>query len=389
MNPFDINVLVLPAVTIYIVTIVVTWWATHSPIAVLAAAFIKTVFFVLYFGYIFDGAFTLLDDWSYLEGGESLNSMGITLFNLSQHWDSLTAVGGNHFVYYLYNGFAIKLFGDGYYAPVACNILLTVIIAYLGKGLAVREFNLSPQEGKWFYLFVLLHSSLLAWSNIINAKDILVLLLSLLMLISISLFFRKRFYSALLLIIPLTIVLFFLRFYVPLLFVIAFAISIISSANLKNRWRYLLLSFVLVVPVLFWIGEAAIQYVSSTLSANFVNPLYGFPRILLTPIPFNTEDAYSFLDIPMLIHWISVPFIALGLMAIYRLRSPFSSFFLWYVLIFIGLYSVYGELQGPRHRVQLDYAFAVFQFMGIMVFIKSGLIACNSISLDRRSSNEA
>ena len=39
--------------------------------------------------------------------------------------------------------------------------------------------------------------------------------------------------------------------------------------------------------------------------------------------------------------------------------------------MFLSLYAIFGELQGPRHRVQLEYVFAVMQFMGFLVIIKN------------------
>ena len=67
----------------------------------------------------------------------------------------ISSVGGRrpHFVYYLYNTYAFRIFGEGYYAPVACNNLLTPLIAYLGTRLAVREFGLTPRQGGWFSFF--------------------------------------------------------------------------------------------------------------------------------------------------------------------------------------------------------------------------------------------
>jgi len=117
------------------------------------------------------------------------------------------------------------------------------------------------------------------------------------------------------------------------------------------------------------LGEVDFQYALLAIQEAFVNPVYGFVRMALTPIPFNTEENYAFLDIPAVIHWFLMPFVGLGVIRVYRIRTTFSQFFLAYVLVFFGLYAVFGELQGPRHRVQLDYAWAVFQFMGVMTFL--------------------
>ena len=78
------------------------------------------------------------------------------------------------------------------------------------------------------------------------------------------------------------------------------------------------------------------------------------------------QPAYAFLDVPAAIHWILMPFAVFGAYKIYQLGTPFSRFFLIYFATFAAIYSIFGELQGPRHRVQLDFAWAVFQFAGLL-----------------------
>jgi predicted membrane chloride channel (bestrophin family) len=104
------------------------------------------------------------------------------------------------------------------------------------------------------------------------------------------------------------------------------------------------------------------------LQADLVNPLVGLPRFLLTPVPFRTEPAYAFLDAAAALHWLLLPFVFVGLAAVIARPTPFSRVLVAYLAVFTTLYAVYGELQGPRHRVQLDFAFALLQFIGVWHF---------------------
>jgi len=370
MKPFDLTVLLWPATVIFVSTAVVAFKVSRAPAFSLFSGFIKSGIFLGYFGYAFDGTYTFLDDWSYLQGGEELHANGVGVSNLGEHWVLALTIGrGEHFVYYLYNTYAFRLFGVGYYAPVALNVLLTLAIAWIGARLAQREGGFSQRSTRYFFAFLLLHPDILAWSNIMNGKDVLVLLLHVILLFSASLFFRSHVKTALLLAVSVSTVLTFLRFYVPILFAVALMASLILGGGTKGRLRFL--GAAIFAAAALTIGELGFQHVLLKVREHFVNPLYGFVRIVLTPIPFNTEKSYAFLDIPALIHWVLMPFVVVGMIQIYRLNTPYWRFFLAYVFVFIGVYAVFGELQGPRHRVQLDYAWAVFQFLGLMTALHS------------------
>jgi len=374
MNAFSFYTLLWPAILIFVLCLVVTYKVTKWPGMAISLSFLKTVIFLFYFGWLFDGTFTFLDDWHYLQGSEKLLSAGVGVLNLSDSWQLLLNVGGgNHILYYLYNTYAFRLFGIGYYAPVACNILLTVLIAYFGSRLAVKEFGLPYKQGKWCYLFILFQPDILAWSNIMNGKDILVLLLTVLLLQAVALFYRKRIANAVLIAVPVVMLFLFLRYYVPLLFVLALLItSMISSRiNLRVRLIYLLTGAVLAVGIYLRLGLSGFQYAIAQVQSDLINPLFGFVRVILTPIPFHTSSAYTFLNIPALFHWLMIPIVILGLNSLRKKPGIFVTFFLVYAFVFISLYAVTGELQGPRHRVQLDYFFAILQFIGLTTVIKS------------------
>ena len=124
-----------------------------------------------------------------------------------------------------------------------------------------------------------------------------------------------------------------------------------------------------VLVVSYLIGQTSLQSALSGIGEDLLNPVYGFLHFILTPVPFGTDVEYGFLDIPALIHWILLPVATYGLLLLLREKSSFAWFLLCYMLVFFGLYSVYAELHGPRHRVQLDYAWALLQFFGIRKFM--------------------
>lgn len=388
MQPFDCDVLVFPAAIIFIATLGVSVLFTKDFLASLILALLKAGIFAAYFGFYFDGTYTFLDDWIYLAGGKELLLNGVGVETLAQTWDEVTRVAqGKHFVYYLYNAIALRIFGDAYFAPVAFNVALTIAVACLGTVLARAEFGIDQGQSKWFYAFLLMHPDVLAWSNIMNGKDILVLLAHVLLLLAISVLFRGRLLTALSLALPTVLALAFIRFYVPLLFALALLTGILLS-NLRFQLKYLLIWICLST------GSALviIYYISSGidvgwLQGSFPNPIVGAIRTILTPIPFNTEGEYAFLNVPALIHWISMPFVAFGVSRVWHIHTPFSRVFLTYCLVFVGFYSVTVELQGPRQRVQLDYALALLQFIGVLGALRLNKAAKRSAAARLQSSS--
>ncbi|WP_129213028.1 hypothetical protein [Crenobacter cavernae] len=374
MLTFDLTQLSLPVLTILGMTIAVTFHMTRSPVFSLIAGIVKTSLFALYFGIFFDGTFTFLDDWTYLDGGQELLKQRVGLSNLYDHLELVfSAGGGGHILYYLYNVYAFRLFGEGYFAPVACNVLLTLVIATLGARLAEKEFGFSRNWKKLFFVFLLFHPDILAWSNVMNGKDTLVLLSHVILLTAVSLFIRGQIGKALILAFPTVLSLFFLRFYVPLLFSAALLVAIGFRAGGYGRIWLLLCVASLFGGSLVFLGMANLAQAVDLVQEKFVNPAYGLVRFLFTPIPFNTEEAYAFLDISAALHWLMMPCAGYGLLYIYRRRTLYSRAFLYYLAAFVFLYAVFGELQGPRHRVQLDYAWALLQFIGLRQLIQNGI----------------
>ena len=382
MKPFDLDLLFLPGFLIFIVTWCVAFYVTRSVVFSLPAAFLKAGIFLIYFGFLFDGTFTFLDDWRYVAGGMALLNEGIGLSNLAENWGFvLMTGGGDHFLYHLYNAYAFRFFGIGYYAPVALNILLTVLVAWTGSILGAKEFGLIGQWRKIFFMFLLFQPDILAWSNVMNGKDIFVLSLHVLLLFAVSLYFQGRINLACAIAVPIVAILLFLRFYVPLLFSVVFVIhQLLAVKRLHHVIWFIGTTSLLLLGAVMTVGNLMASAWANLLQ-DIGNPFFGFLRMTLIPIPFNTELNYGFLDIPALFHWILMPMVIYGLISLVsqKKNTPFIKFFLIYLAVFMMLYSVYGELQGPRHRVQLDFAWTVLQFIGI----KRGLVW--SLTLRRQS----
>lgn len=382
-HPFDLGPLVWPSLTIFVIVFGVSLALLRRPGTAIGIATIKTTIFLAYFGWFFDGTFTYLDDWTYFERGAYIYDLGLNPSDLLDSLPLLLAIGeGDHFLYYVYNALTFNLFGTYYFAPVAMNVLLTSLIAWLGVRLAVSERLCSLRQASLFFIFLILHPDITTWSSLVNGKDTLVLLLHVLLLTSVSGFLRGRRLAPLLLAGTAVTALLFLRFYVPVMFAIALSACAFSTVRGAARWRAALVASMTLIGLLLVIGDS-LSFAMESVRAQFVNPFVGFTRFLLTPIPFNTDAAFAFLDLPALLHWLMLPALILGAWKLQRVGTPFSRVLVFYVLVFAALYAVYGELQGPRHRLQLDYAFALFQFTGFgvlarLIAIKASQPDCNA-----------
>lgn len=366
---FDLGALAAPTSLVFTFALWASWCVTRSPLAALLLASAKAGLYLAYYTIVFDGQYTILDDWTYVERGAELLDAGAGWFNLIESLPLLLAAGeGNHFLYYLFNATAIQWFGDGYYAPVALNVMASVGVAWLSTRLVVAERLCKRSRAPLFFAFVLLHPDITAWSTVMNGKDTLVLLLHVLLLIAVSWYLRGERGRALVLAGVATGMLLFLRFYVPLLFAVALCITAVLQRHGRARIRLLGVAVLLLAALAWQQGPEGLGFVRDALLEDLLNPVVGVVHFLLTPIPFNTEAAYAFLDLPALLHWLLLPAAVLGVWRVQHLGTPFARYLLTYTFVFMALYAVYGELQGPRHRMQLDFAWATYQFLGIGVF---------------------
>jgi hypothetical protein len=376
LRPFPLEVLLLPGLVIFFASLLVSFAVTRRPDLAAAIATIKTSLFIIYYGAIFDGTYTFLDDWSYLEGGLALLEQGLFSSDLTASLDIATDIaGGQHYYYYIFNALCLAAFGNGYFAPVAMNNVLAICAAGIGTRLASEEFSSIRVNRNAFFAFLALHPVITAWSLVMNGKDTMVLLLHVVLLWSGAQLLRSTpSHKTLAIFVALSasLILFGLRFYVPLLFLVAYvAARVASGSALIVPAPLAVFAAFLLISALHLVAPDVFAYATDQIRSNFVNPAFGLLRILLTPIPFNTEAEYAFLNIPVLIHWMLLPLMVIGLLVVVRVDTRFSRFLLTYLGVFLLLYAAFGELQGPRHRLQLEYAIAVLQFVGGVVFMRT------------------
>jgi hypothetical protein len=204
-------------------------------------------------------------------------------------------------------------------------------------------------------------------SCLLNIKDILVLFVHVLLLTALAQFFKYKVLSGILILVPVIPVILLTRYYVLGLFVVALVLSILSSTRNYRIWMATAVGCAIILLLIYLAkGASAFTFPLHLIELTFVSPFYGFVRFLLTPIPFNTEEAYTFLNIPAVIHWLLMPLLMLGMYKSWAMGTHFSRFLVVYFFVFLCAYAVTGELQGPRHRVQLDFAIAAFQFIGML-----------------------
>jgi len=379
LQPFPLGDLAIPALLILALGFVVSLYVTRRVHWSLLVSWIKAGLFLGYYGIFFDSTFSFLDDWSYLERGEQLLRQGVRVTNLFTHLPELFSVaGGKHFVYYLYNAESIRLFGPVYYAPVTLNVVLTFVAAGFMAAAARSGLNLSKRLATGLFVFIAIHPDVLAWSTIMNGKDTVVLVGTSLFIYAVSLAGQRRYVWAVLVGGSVGLILFFTRYYVSLMLLVAlFGTLLLSPLGRRRVGLWLLLSAGL-MGVMTVLGPEGVANAYGRLQAALVNPLYGIPRMLLTPIPFHATEHYAFLDLPQVFHWMMLPALAYGMYRIWRRSTLTARFVVLYSLAMLLLYGMYGELQGPRHRYQLDGIFALFQFYGGLGILKQLLPARRS-----------
>jgi hypothetical protein len=121
------------------------------------------------------------------------------------------------------------------------------------------------------------------------------------------------------------------------------------------------------------LGTRGLADTFNLLLQDFENPIDGFFRYLLTPIPFSTTEHYAFLDWPQVLYWALVPFLVYSVYRVWRRGTLTARFIVIYFLLMVALYTMFAALQGPRHRYQLDGLIVLFQFLGfVSVFRQLG-----------------
>ena len=363
VQAFPLIDLMKPALMILVLGFAIAFWVTRRPDWSLFVATVKAAFFTVYYSVFFDGTFTFFDDWKYVEGGRYLVERGVSTINLLAHLPELFSVaGGMHFAYYLFNADSFRILGQAYYSPVSINIILTFLAAGLMTFAARSALGCSRSLSIGLFVFMVLHPNLLAWSTIMNGKDTLVLACTAVSVYAVSRVDNGYYLRAVAMFGAVGLVLFFMRFYLPLLFLSALFGALLFSPPGRRRPALWLVVPAGLIGVFMLLGIDGVLGAFGQLEEKFVNPAYGSIRFLLTPIPFNTTEHYSFLNLPQAFHWLMLLPLIYGIYRVWQRTSLTARFIVLYFLGMVLLYGMFEELQGPRHRYQLEAIIALFQF---------------------------
>ena len=342
-------------------------WVSAAVVAV------KITVFMLYFGWLFDGQWVLLDDISYWEYGRELLSAGYTPWSALLHRDGLTMLfiisGGFHILYTWWNLFAQYLLGPFYFAPVALNVGLTAVAAwYLFRLARLDGFGVRYSQG--LAVFFLLHWDVLVWSSLVNLKDVLVMTLVIaacyhfVRLAGAGAGVAVRHRAASLVGLAVTMALLpWIRFYIPVILIGCGGLWVLLK---RQGWaKYGLLAAAVAAFFLVLPGYIPHQYVS----LNPAAAAYGTLRFALTPQPWSIEPGYSFLTVPSLLHWaLFAPSIVAG--AFLWRRSPAASLLILFLAATTVFYGMVPLLQEPRHRFQMAFVWVWLQYHCIFEVIR-------------------
>ena len=327
----------------------------------------------LKFGFLFAyvhalGAYYIReDDLSYFRGAAMLIDEGWSTTGLLFTDEGLarlfSAGEGLHFIYYLWNLWAIRCFGESYFSPVLVNVFLSVLTGVILYHWA-RQMLFTAFYARGLCVLFLLHWELLPWSSILNIKDLLVLFLETVCLYALWRFFTlgERRWHFLIVASATVLVLSFLRFYVAVLVMIAFAGWYLASARVTAKNL-----LVLALAVVALVPQMALLLSIDLPPASLSSVASGVFRFLLTPRPWAVDEGYGFLVVPAIVHWLLLPFALGALLSLWHHRHARL------LIVFSGLmlmaYGWVDELQGPRHRVQMLFALAWIQWHAVYMLL--------------------
>jgi len=337
------------------------------------AASVKVLIPFFYFAFFINTSWMLLDDVTYVKGGMELLGRGNNPFTI--FFDPIGRMklfqlaGGHHILYYWWNMLGQYFFGSHYYSSVFLNILTTVIGGVFLYKIAI-ECGFSQKYSKILFLFFLLHWEVLTWASLINLKDTLVMVLTIVAFYYILNVSKNPRNIRVWILALLAIILFFwIRFYIPI--VILSALCLWAAFFRKGIYRILMIvaSIALFGFIYHYIGSSSLLIHFN----KFIFHLYGVFRAALTPQPWQIESGYSFLVPASTLHWLFFIPMIIGGWCLWR-NSKEARLFLTYFALILLLYGSYTALQGPRHRFQVTFVIAWMQFHFIWIIAEKSVL---------------
>lgn len=332
---------------------------------------VKTVIPFMYFAFFFRSDWVQLDDQGYLEMGHQLLVSGfhpiLDIFAPDLWMRIQNLADSSHTFFYWWNALGVSLFGYHYWAPVFLNIAVTALTGWAIYGI-LRHLGLRRRHSQNVAILASLHWELLVWTSFLDLKDPLVALFAALTLLGIlrafypvdrenvSLIHAQERITGIALAVASMAIVYYIRSYAPLFAVVSVAVWLI----VRGRVRYVMGSLVVA-----WIALAIFNpFASERLSYfSLANPIYGLVHFILTPVPWRVTPGYSFLMIPAIINWATLPLAIYGMIQIWRTSTP-ARLLIIYCAVVVAVYSFVPMLQGPRQRVQILPFIAIFVYAG-------------------------
>jgi len=359
--------LLLATVAIFLFALALSSRVLSFPMA-MTVSLIKVILPFLYFSFFFNKEWVLIDGVRYFLAGQNLLSEGYTplsVFDEEALFYSMSAGGGQHILYDWYNLIAQWLFGESYASPVFMNVGTTFISALLLYRLA-EQFRFPRAYCTGLFVFFLLHWELLSWSTVANLKDTVVLLLTIgTVYAAVRLAAERKLRHGLLLLFQLFLF-YWLRFYVPLLMMVAIMIYMFIANSGRRRLYMVAMAVVVVGGYGAAMGVGEIMAGVGRLSLG-TGMLAGTVKVMVIPRPWSLDIEYTFLLFAAILHWVFfIPAVA-GAVLLWR-STPGYRPILIYLMVALLFYGAFEELQGARQRVQVlfVYAWAQYHFLWVL-----------------------
>jgi hypothetical protein len=333
------------------------------------ASLIRVAIPLAYFAWFFDGSWTLRDDLRYTASGILMLRQGfnpISIFFGEGGYDALLEQArGPHILYYWWNLLAQYLFGQYYYASVFLNVGLTFVVGYVMFRMA-RLSGFSEGYAQGLALLTLFHWDIVAWSSLMNLKDVMVMTLT----VSTFYLFMKlshRISLGSLVLVGITMTLLYrIRFYVPAMIVLVVAVWYVLFSSGKQK--YVMVAAVGVGGVGF-LSFLGLDSILSKVNTYIQPSVFGIIRMMLTPQPWSIEAAYGYLVLPSTFHWLLIVGFPTSALLLWK-QSNELKLLLMYLGAALVLYGSFGDVQGPRHRVQIVFILLWLQFHFLWYLLK-------------------
>lgn len=311
----------------------------------------------------------LLDDIVYYHYGTSL--LPYTPYNLLiDNINKLFIVAkGQHILYPFINFIIYYLFGANIFNMLCYNFVIFLLSLYVAKKLFNKIFN-NEILLLLFLNIYLVYPEFIAFS-ILNLKDITLLyLINLLLYFSYIFSLKKHYIKIIFNILGICLVLLllcFIRFYLPILYIIAVGIYLIFVKKLKFKLHYIYLAMFLIIMI----------------------KLPQFYRFALSPFVSNIANDYYFYKIPALFNWFFIfPFIFYALCTCKNEKLCFLSIFFSVASSFYLFFGDSVGINGSRQRLFLETIYIIYFSFAMYKVYKEKAITIFNYKIYFKSYNE-